>query len=269
VFDGNYPGGDINVTSTVVHSENSAFVFDSLLYPEDTLELLRSLRGFNLNPEGLVNTHWHLDHTAGNHLFLETKRILSHGLCSDLMRKGLPAQISSLNEELKSDQKVKVVYPNEEVSEGSVITLGGLRIRLLHTPGHTPDSIIAWLEDEHVIIAGDAVMELPYIGYGESQALVKSLRRIQSLDKRAKIIQGHGRVCTPEKLKDDVSYIENVRKLVGEYLISGKSANESAAEIKLVDCIGEKRTERLPRLYEEIHQENVGRIHAELVRRMN
>jgi glyoxylase-like metal-dependent hydrolase (beta-lactamase superfamily II) len=184
------------------------------------------------------------------------------------MHTDLPAHIHWLNEELKDEHRVQVTYPNEAISEGSVITVGNLEIRFLHTPGHTPDSIIAWLEDEHVIIAGDAVMELPYIGYGESQALVESLRRIQSLDKRAKIVQGHGGVCTHEKLKDDVSYIENVRRLVGGYLESGKTANESAAGIKLVDCIGEERIEGLAGLYEEIHQENVKRIYAELARRM-
>ena len=268
VFEGNYPGGKINVTSTVVHSGNQALVFDSLLYPEDTLELLRSLRGLNLNPECLVNTHWHLDHTAGNQLLRGTKRFLSQSLCPDLMRAGLPAQIDSLNKELKGEQKIKVTYPNEVISEGSVVNLGDQEIRFFHTPGHTPDSIIAWVVDEHVIIAGDTVMELPYMGYGESQALLVSLRRFQSLDKSAKIVQGHGEVCTHEKLKGDVGYIENVRNLVDGYLESGKTAKESAAEIKLVDCIGEKRVEGLPRLYEEIHRENVERIHAELARGM-
>jgi hypothetical protein len=40
-------------------------------------------------------------------------------------------------------------------------------------------------------LAGDAVMELSCIWYGESQALVESLRRIQSADKNAKIVRGH------------------------------------------------------------------------------
>jgi glyoxylase-like metal-dependent hydrolase (beta-lactamase superfamily II) len=263
VFDGHYPEGG-NVTSTVVHSGNHAFVFDSLLYPEDTLDLLRSLKDLNLNPEGLVNTHWHLDHTAGNQLFLETKRIISHSLCNDLMHTDLPSQINWLNEELKEEGRVRATYPNEAISDGSVLKVGDQEIKFLHTPGHTPDSIIAWLEDENVIVAGDTVMELPYLWHGESQALIESLKRVQSIVRGGKIVQGHGGICGREKLGGDVSYIENVRKLVAEYLESGKTAKEAAAGIKLADCVSMERIQSIPKLYEEVHRENVERIYAEL-----
>jgi cyclase len=266
VFDGHYPEGG-NVTSTVIHSGNHAFVFDSLLYPKDTLTLLRSLKDLNLTPEGLVNTHWHLDHTAGNQFFLETGRIISHSLCNDLMHADLPPQIDWLNKELKEEHEVRATYPNEAISDGSVITIGDQEVRFLHTPGHTPDSIIAWLEDEHVIIAGDTVMELPYIWYGESQALVESLTRIRSIDRRGKIVQGHGGICSPEKVKGDADYIENVRKLVREQLESGKTAKETAAEIKLVDCVSKERIASLPKFYRQIHSENVEHIYGELVKK--
>ena len=85
VFDGNYPGGG-NVTAAVVHSEKEALMFDSLLYPQDTRELSHTLRRMNLKTIGLVNTHWHVDHTAGNQFFFGTERIISHSLCPDLMR---------------------------------------------------------------------------------------------------------------------------------------------------------------------------------------
>ncbi len=40
-------------------------MFDTLCYPDDSQELLLSMKSMGLNPVGLLNTHWHLDHTAG------------------------------------------------------------------------------------------------------------------------------------------------------------------------------------------------------------
>jgi cyclase len=270
VFNGHYPGGG-NVTSTVVHSGSHAIVFDSILYPDDTSMLLRSLKNLNLNVEGLVNTHWHVDHTAGNQLFLETKRIISHSLCIDLMRTDLPSQIDWLNSELrkKEEGQVGATYPNEAISEGSILSVGDQEIKFFHTPGHTPDSIIARLEDERVIIAGDTVMELPYIWYGESQSLVESLKRVRSITGEGTIIQGHGGTCSSQKLDDDISYIENVRRVASEYLDSGKTSKEASTGIKLRDCLTKGRFEGpwimpLDLLISELHQENVLRIYGEV-----
>lgn len=86
VFRGRHPWAGVGVTSTVVSSGNQAFVFDTMYYPEDTRNLLQSVKSMGLNPVGLINTHWHWDHTAGNQMFYETKRIISHSLSPDLMR---------------------------------------------------------------------------------------------------------------------------------------------------------------------------------------
>ncbi len=88
------------------------------------------------------------------------------------------------------------------------------------------------------------------------------------LDNNAEIVQGHGGICSPEKLHDDIGYIENVRELVRGYLKSGKTAKDAAAGITLADCIGEKRIANLPELNKEIHRENVEHICAELVEKV-
>jgi len=265
VFEGRHPLG-VGVTSTVVQSGKDAFVFDSMLYPEDTLELLRSISHMSLNIKGLINTHWHCDHTAGNQLFLQTKRIISHSLCNDLMRAD---DLTWLNKELKEEEKVRPTYPNEMVADRSVLAVGNLRIEFLHTPGHTPDSISGWLKDERIIIAGDTVIELPYIWYGDSKALIESLKRVQTVvGGGGRIIQGHGGICGSEKLDSDVRYIESLRSVVTEYFNAGKTIKEATAGVKLADCVSKERLESIPKPYEGVHVENVERIYAELGNKM-
>jgi len=269
LFDGNYPGGG-NVTSAVFHSGKEAFVFDSLLYPEDTRGLLQSTRHLDLQIKGLVNTHWHIDHVAGNQMFRGTNRIISHSLCADLMRADNP---DWLNKELKlkGRRKVRHLYPNEEVEDGSVISVGNHNgIRILHTPGHTPDSIIGWLKEEDVIIAGDTVMEIPFVGYGDSRAQVESLEKIRSLSgKGTKIIQGHGAICRRSKLDDDVRYLDEVKRRTAEYVASGKTTKQASAGINLEGCVSKERYQFLSRRFKSIlwcHPENVKRIYSELKR---
>src|SRR5204863_3940043 len=52
-------------------------------------------------------------------------------------------------------------YPVHEASEGEVLELGKLRIEVLHTPGHTPESSCYLLYDEqdrpHAVFSGDTL----------------------------------------------------------------------------------------------------------------
>jgi cyclase len=265
VFDGSYPGGG-NVTATVVHSEREAFVFDSLLYPRDTRELLYTLKEMNLKIKGLVNTHWHVDHTAGNQFFLEAERIISHSLCPDLMRSD---DLGWLNKNLIEEDKVIHSYPNESIEDGAILRAGDRNgVEILHTPGHTPDSIIGWLKEQDVVIAGDTVMELPFVGYGDSRALMESLKEVHQISKDgSRIIQGHGGLCDVKKLDSDMSYIEDLRKRTAEYVVSGRTVEQASADIKLEDCVTRERFQYLSKGFGSIlwcHPENVRRVYSEL-----
>jgi glyoxylase-like metal-dependent hydrolase (beta-lactamase superfamily II) len=267
VFRGRYPVAGIGVTSTVISSGDQAFVFDTLLYPEDTEELLRSMSSMGLNPVGLINTHWHLDHTAGNQIFFQTKRIISHSLCIDLMHTDLPAQIEYLNKNLEEEDKVRPVYPNEIIEDKSTLTVGDREIHLLHAPGHTPDSILGYLEEERIVIAGDTVMELPYLWYGDSQGLIDSLKRLKPIVIGKKIIQGHGVLCGSEKVDSDIGYIESAKRLAANCIKSGKTLKEATLEIPLDRCLPNHRFDKMPKAYNDIHLENLEKLYKEMAAR--
>lgn len=241
-------------------------MFDSLLYPQDTRELSHTLRRMNLKTIGLVNTHWHVDHTAGNQFFFGTERIISHSLCPDLMRSD---DLDWLNKDLAEEERVRHVYPNESIENGAVLHAGDQnRVEIFHTPGHTPDSIIGWLKEQDVVVAGDTVMELPFVGYGDSWELIESLIKVQQICKEGtRIIQGHGGLCNSKKLDSDMSYIEDVRKRTAEYVASGKTIEQASEGIKLEDCVTKERFQYLRERFGSIlwcHPENVKRIYDEL-----
>jgi hypothetical protein len=111
-------------------------------------------------------------------------------------------------------------------------------------------------------------MEIPFVGYGDSRSLVKSLKVVQSVaNDNGKIIQGHGGICESDRLTDDIRYIEEVRSMTAECLDSGKTAKEASAGIKLEDCLSKERTKFVTDSFGSFlwfHPANVERIYKEL-----
>lgn len=259
VITGRHPAPGIDVTSTIVSSHKSALAFDSLCYPEDTRGLLRTLKDENTNLTTLVNTHWHLDHTAGNQL-LNTHTV-THAKFVELMKTELVNQLRGSKEVVGEDVTVKP--PHQTFDKKLQLRLENRQLTLLHLPGHTPDSIAGYLEQERILIAGDCVMELPYIFYGSSTDLIESLRIIEKMDLDT-IIQGHGGPCNKAKVEEDRKYVEDVRKVVGEGIQSDKPLDE-LREIPLDTFLTSERIKQMPAIFKDhIHKENMAKVHAEL-----
>jgi len=83
----------------------------------DLVELELIIKKNNLKIKYIVNTHHHFDHTIGNEAMVESTKslIIQHELS-----------------ELKHDIKVK---------DGDFIDFGNSKLKVLHTPGHSKDSI--------------------------------------------------------------------------------------------------------------------------------
>jgi len=88
--------------------------------PHESLvdEYLRQAQAVDARIVAIVETHVHADHRSGAH---------------DLARHTeAPIYLHTAAD---------VDYPHETLREGDVLTLGNTLLRVLHTPGHTPDSI--------------------------------------------------------------------------------------------------------------------------------
>lgn len=108
------------------------------------------------------------------------------------------------------------------------------------------------------------MIELPFVWFGESKPLVESLRKIKLIDNKAKIIQGHGEVCSAKKIDEDIGYIENVAQITQEYLDSERSEEDAESGIKLEQCLPKERLETMPEVWARLHPMNTVRIYREL-----
>ena len=97
----------------------------------DLVELELIIKEHNLNVKYIVNTHHHFDHTLGNDEMIQFTKapVIQHEFS-----------------ELKNDLVVK---------DGDFIEFGNTKLKVLHTPGHSQDSIC--LMGDGKIFTGDTL----------------------------------------------------------------------------------------------------------------
>ena len=136
----------------------------------DLIELEMVIKENDLKIKYIVNTHHHFDHTLGNEAMAESTKapIIQHE-----------------NSELKHDITVK---------DGDVVEFGNSKLKVLHTPGHSKDSIC--LIGDGKIFSGDTLfvgncgrIDLPG---GSAKELYHSLFDVlYSLDDNLVMYSGH------------------------------------------------------------------------------
>ena len=90
--------------------------------------------------------------------------------------------------------------PAVELAEGGLIRFGELRLRVLHTPGHTEGSVCLLAEDDGILFSGDTLFaggwgrtDLPG---GDEGQMVESLVRLSGMDDPLRVLPGHGSATT-------------------------------------------------------------------------
>ena len=85
------------------------------------------------------------------------------------------------------------------LSDGDEMTLAGIRLRVLHTPGHTKGGC-CFLTDEGQLFSGDTLFRYGYgrtdLPGGDEKQLFASVRRLFELDPAIRVYPGHGAPTT-------------------------------------------------------------------------
>jgi glyoxylase-like metal-dependent hydrolase (beta-lactamase superfamily II) len=131
--------------------------------------LLNAIRSRELSLQVLANTHGHPDHIAGN---AEVLKVTGAKLAANLL--DVPKVDISLN-------------------EGSELQIGAITVDVLHTPGHTPGSLV--FNPPGALITGDTLFvtrcgRADFSG-SDPAALYHSLLRLAAFPPDTQVFPGH------------------------------------------------------------------------------
>ena len=176
-------------------------------------------------PAFIFVTHTHRDHSSGAHT-------LATATGAPIV--GLPPPADGRQDETC----VPTVLPVHD----EVFTVGGARLRAIHTPGHASNHVCFLLEGSLLLFSGDHVLDgvTPVIlpPDGDMAAYIESLQRLKTYGPRA-IAPGHGRVLT-----DPIGSID--------YVIAHRAKRE-AKVLGVLNAMGRGTLdELLPRVYSDV-----------------
>lgn len=185
---------DVNCYLLWEVSDKSAVVVDP---GGDVGEIKAEIDKLGLDVKYVVNTHGHFDHVGGNGPMAEVLGV-PVAIHSDDVPLVEAAHIQGSHMGVPTDQQPS---PSIELEDGGVIEAGSLKVKVIHTPGHSPGGVCLYVEEDKILITGDTLFagsvgrtDLPG---GSFDALMASIReKILPLGDDVRIFPGHGQAST-------------------------------------------------------------------------
>ncbi|HEY6013047.1 MAG TPA: MBL fold metallo-hydrolase [Candidatus Limnocylindrales bacterium] len=153
----------------------------------------------------IVSTHGHWDHIGDNAAVAAHTgaRIAVHALDRDRLEHPEP---------LFAPFEIAPSVPAVELAEGGFVRFGEIRLRVLHTPGHTEGSVCLLAEDDGELYSGDTLFAAGWgrvdLPGGDAEAMVDSIGRLAALEDGVAVFPGHGDSTT---IRRERAWMELVR----------------------------------------------------------
>lgn len=259
--------GDSN--SGAIETPNGFLIVDA----QQTVRLAQSLRTNIEKASGrpvcrLINTHFHLDHTAGNRAFADIP-ILAHERTLEAMRRHLGPEkagvwtVSDLGAKLRmffgsniqelvpSDSpdgewflkrmcgpdydKIILTAPSETFADRLMLNFPSDRLRIEYWgPAHCDGDLILLLERQQVAFLGDLMFfgRVPWFGDCDLDGWIARLDKVLKLDILS-VVPGHGPVATLKDVANFRILLSSVRDAVKTAIKEGASEDAAVRNIHL------------------------------------
>ena len=254
----------LQATASAIMTPEGIVIIDTLPFPEETKEMLQFLKRRSKSKVFyVILTHHHVDHTYGT-CFLPGE-VIAHERCRRILERYGQEVLQADQAQNPELAEVEVMLPEVVFDRGSIsLHVGKKTVTLIHTPGHSSDSISAYVREDKVLFAGDLMMPVPYIVGGDREAMRESLQVISELA-LDNIVQGHGDVLLrgeiPEAIETSFQYLDTIEREVQTRVERGLPKS-SLRRLHVERC--HKSRIPLNGLVEELHQANLAYLYDEL-----
>jgi len=262
--------GRAGSNASFVIGDDGVAVIDTLEYPEAATALLAEIRKKTSLPiKFVINTHYHIDHVAGNRVFAEAGATV-------MAQRNVRAWIHTENlkffggKDAKPEQKAMVenLYAPDMVYESGVtLYLGSRVIRVKAYPGHTGGDSVVTVRDEQgndLVFCGDLFwrQSLPNLIDANTRLWIETLDSLTNPAPRqgTVFVPGHGDVGSAADVEAFRGYLTDLRAMVADPLKEGKSGEA------LVDAVMPQLTQKYGEwgIFKHFSKRNILDVAAEI-----
>jgi len=209
--------------SAVIMTPARAIVVDTLTGPRDMDPVLDFLAAEAGDRRLLVvNTHHHWDHVFGNAAFAG-RDIVAQRACPRLMQ----AELQGGDESFRLPPSEGVPMPTVTFGDRLTYADDGESVHLIHTPGHSEDSLVVFLAEARLLFGGDTV-EWPLPNFTQrdgAEEWIRTLRQLKQLPADV-IVPSHGPAMDKQIIDANESYIAGVFAAVAAAKAAGVGRGE-------------------------------------------
>jgi cyclase len=218
----------------IIGSDGVAVV-DTFENPAASQVLLDEIRKkTNLPIRFVINTHYHIDHVAGNNIFAAAGATI---LANENVRTWERTEnLKFFGPKITPAQKHMVEalgLPTVTYLDGVDLYLGTLRVVVVSLPGHTGGDSLVFLPDANVVFTGDLFWKhtLPNLIDASTEPWIDSLNAILSRHPEATFVPGHGEVGKAQDLHEFRDYLIALREAVAQAQKAGKSGDALVSDV--------------------------------------
>lgn len=157
----------------------------------DTGEIMRVVDEAGLAVKYIILTHAHIDHICSVDELRD--RTGAKVLVHEADAPSLPD--SRLNGSAMFSSRRAFREADVLLKDGDSVNLGGLKLQIIHTPGHTPGGIC--IKVENIVFTGDTLFRMSIgrtdLGNGDHDTLIRSITgKLFNLEDDTVVYPGHG-----------------------------------------------------------------------------
>jgi cyclase len=237
--------GDAGANAGFVVGDNGVAVIDTLENEAAAKALLAEIRRFTRLPiKFVVNTHYHLDHVAGNRVFAEQgAAIVAH----HSVRAWIHSEnLKFFGDKIKPEEKAMVanlLAPEVTYDTGVTLFLGSRRIEVSYLEGHTGGDSVVSIPDSGVVFCGDLFWRktLPNLIDATTSLWIPTLSQLveqpanvtpnSALSRAVIFVPGHGDVGDTDDVVDFQGYLRWLRAAVQKAVDTGKQGDALVASV--------------------------------------
>lgn len=219
--------GDAGANAGFVIGDDSVAVIDTFEHEAAARDLLAEIRKITPLPiKFVINTHYHLDHVAGNNIFLQQGAVVlgQRNIRSWIHTENLKFFGKKITAEQK-DEVEKLGAPEVVYENGVDLYLGDRHLEVRVFPGHTGGDSVVRVADADVTFCGDLFWRktLPNLIDATTSQWTETLKSLAELSSKGTFVPGHGDVGTSTDVDAFREYLTDLRTWTDAAISAGKT----------------------------------------------